>query len=109
MVWAILGISLSLVACGSGDRSAGEATGASKTLLWAAVPEPSVLGYKLYWGTNSRHYESQVNVSPHVSVGPDIRYTLSGLRTGTVYYFAVSAYNSGGESDLSEEVTSYVE
>ena len=57
---AILGFSLSLTACGSDD----EGPGASKTLSWTAVSEPSVLGYKLYWGTMSHAYDSNVDVGP---------------------------------------------
>jgi hypothetical protein len=96
---AILGFSLSLTACGSDD----EGPGASKTLSWTAVSEPSVLGYKLYWGTMSHAYDSNVDVGQNVS------YTLSGLQPGTTYFFAVSAYNSGGESALSAEVSSLAE
>jgi hypothetical protein len=92
---------LFLVGCGSDDESTG--IGASKTLSWTAVPDASVDGYKLYWGTASHQYESNVDVGPNVS------YTLDGLRPNTTYYFAVSAYNSGGESGLSAEATSFVE
>ena len=95
----ILGCSLSLAACGSDD----EGPGASKTLSWTAVPEPSVLGYKLYWGTMSHAYDSNVDVGQNVS------YTLSGLQPGMTYFFAVSAYSSGGESALSAEVSSLAE
>ena len=101
---SVLGLYLGLAACGSDDMPAGEeAIGASKTLSWTEVPESSILGYKLYWGTMSRQYDS------HADVGPSISYTLSGLRSGTTYYFAVSAYNAGGESPLSAEVSSFVE
>ena len=102
---SILGFYLGLAACGSEDEmlTEGGATGATKTLSWTAVPEPSVLGYKLYWGTSSHEYDS------HVDVGPQASYTLNGLRSGVTYYFAVSAYNVGGESALSAEVSSVVE
>ena len=85
--------------CGSGD----DAPDGSKTLSWAAVPDPSVLGYKAYWGTSSHNYES------HVDVGANTSYTITGLRHGTTYFFAVSAYNGGGESLPSAEVSSLVE
>jgi hypothetical protein len=98
MLRFVLGFYLALAACGSDDDG-----GASKTLSWTAAPESSVLGYKLYWGTNSRQYDS------HVDVGPEVSYTLTGLRPGTTYFFAVSAYNSGGESALSSEVSSFVD
>ena len=96
----VLGFSLSLSACGSDDEAS---SGASTTLSWTAVPEPSVLGYKLYWGTMSHAYDSNVDVGHNAS------YTLSGLQPGTTYFFAVSAYNSDGESALSAEVSSLVQ
>jgi hypothetical protein len=96
----VLGLVVVLAGCGSDDDTP---AGASKTLSWMAVPEPSVLGYKIYWGTVSRQYDS------HVDVGSNVEYTVSGLQPGTAYFFAVSAYNAGGESGLSDEVSSLVE
>ena len=77
--------------------------GATKTVSWTAVPDPSVLGYKIFWGTSSHQYESRADVGPNTS------YAVSGLRHGTTYFFAVSAYNTGGESGLSNEVSILVE
>ena len=91
-------LSAGLTGCGSDDDG-----GAEKTLSWTAVPESTVLGYKVYWGTSSQHYESQADA------GPNSTYTVTGLQPGTTYYFAVSAYNGGGESGLSDEVSSFVE
>ena len=94
-----LGFYLGLAACGGSNDDAG----ASKTLSWTAVPDSSVQGYKVYWGTESHHYDSNADAGPNAS------YTVSGLRPGATYFFAVSAYNSGGESALSAEVTSLVQ
>ena len=98
----VLGVCLALPGCGSDDNPS-TGTGASKTLSWTAVPDPSVVGYKLYWGTMSHQYESNADV------GPTPSYTVTGLQAGKVYFFAVSAYNEGGESALSAEVSSQVE
>ena len=92
-----------ITGCGSGgDTPAGElqSEGVTRTVSWMTVPDPSVLGYKLYWETSSHHYESRADVGPNVS------YTVSDLRHSTTSFFAVSAYSSGGESGLSDEVSS---
>ena len=93
-----LGVYLGLTACGSDDDA-----GASKTLSWTAVADSSVLGYKVYWGTESGQYEANADA------GPNPTYTVKGLIPGQTYFFAVSAYNSGGESALSAEVSSLAE
>ncbi|HTL61990.1 MAG TPA: fibronectin type III domain-containing protein [Nitrospira sp.] len=98
----VLGFYLGLPACGSEDHQE-SADSVSKTVSWTAEPDPSVLGYKLYWGTISHQYDS------HADVGRNDTYTVSGLRRGTTYFFAVSAYGVGGESDLSAEVSSDVQ
>lgn len=99
-----LGLYLALAACGGSSNDAGTGTaGASKTLSWTAVPDSSVLGYKVYWGTESHHYDSNADA------GPNPNYTVNGLRAGETYFFAVSAYNAGGESALSAEVSSVVQ
>ena len=102
LVHSMLGIFLlaGTAGCGSGEDAL---DGGSKTLSWAAVPDPSALGYKAYWGTSSHNYES------HVDVGANTSYTITGLRQGTTYFFAVSAYNGEGESLPSAEVSSLVE
>jgi len=105
VVRSVLSIVLAagIAGCGSGgDTPAGDqqSEGVTRTVSWMAVPDPSVLGYKVYWGTSSHHYES------HADVGPNVSYTVSGLRHGTTYFCAVSAYSSGGESGLSDEVSS---
>jgi hypothetical protein len=98
MVVMSLGICLGLSACGSDDDA-----GATKTLSWTAVADSSVLGYKVYWGTESRNYAGNADA------GPDPTYTVKGLTPGQTYFFAVSAYSAGGESALSVEVTSLAE
>jgi hypothetical protein len=44
--------------------------------------------------------------SVNVDAGNVTSYTVEGLQTGTLYYFAITAYNaSGSESDVSNEVS----
>src|SRR5688500_4100962 len=70
------------------------------TLEWDANAEPDVVGYNAYVGTQSRQYETTIDVSAQ----PQKR--VQSLEPGRTYYFAVTAYNSGRlESEFSEEVS----
>ena len=70
------------------------------TLAWDANAEPSVAGYKVYYGTASRNYTSVADAARNPTV------TVNGLTQGQTYYFAVTAYASSGlESSYSNEVT----
>ena len=72
----------------------------SADLLWNANPDPSVVGYNLYYGGASRTYTNMV------SVGNTTNATVGGLLEGKTYYFAVTAYDiDGNESDYSAEAT----
>ncbi len=72
----------------------------SITLAWDPNTEPVLGGYLLSWGQASRNY------TVHVDVGSATRHTLTGLRDGTTYYFAVRAYDTRKTvwSDYSNEV-----
>jgi Fibronectin type III domain len=72
------------------------------TLAWDAVTDPSLDGYKVYVGTQSGVYERTI------SAGSVTSYTVAGLTTRTTYYFAVTAYNSAGESSPSNEISQTV-
>lgn len=69
------------------------------TLAWNPVTDPTLDGYKVYIGTASGLYTRAI------AVGNLTTYTVDSLTTGTTYYFAVTAYNSGGESTPSNEVS----
>lgn len=76
---------------------------AEVTLAWDPNPESeNVTGYKVYYGYSSKNYEINFNV------GNQTTYTISGLESGQVYYFAVTAYNEGYESSFSEEIDYYI-
>ena len=77
LVHSMLGILLlaGTAGCGSCEDAL---DGGSKTLSWAAVPDPSVLGYKKYWGTSSHNYES------HVDVGANTSYTIDWSSAGDI-------------------------
>jgi len=71
----------------------------SVTVIWDANSEPDVVGYRLFYGTESRVYTNQVDVPGPMAVA-------SGLSDGETYYFAAIAYNIAGfESELSAEIS----
>ena len=70
------------------------------TLAWDPSTDPSVTGYRLYYGTASGSYTQQVDVG-NSSTAP-----LPNLTPGTTYYFVVTAYDASNvESVPSNEVT----
>lgn len=106
MVGALLLFGASLAACGGGAEgsspeimTATGPTGATATLAWDPVNDPSIQGYNVYYGTSSRQYQTYANA------GLTTTYTVADLQPGTTYYFAVTAYNSAGESGYSDEVS----
>ncbi len=78
----------------------GVANAATLTLAWDRNNEADIGGYVLYWGTQSGVYTSNSNV------GNVTEKQVTGLADGTIYYFAVKAYNSAGlMSGYSNEVS----
>jgi uncharacterized membrane protein YeiH len=72
---------------------------AQVTLAWNANVDPSVAGYKLYYGNTSRTYGAPVDV------GKVTQYTFTGIVEGKTYYFAVTAYDTNrNESAFSTEL-----
>ena len=77
-------------------------SGASVTLAWDAVPVAN--GYRVYYGTAPGTYDQLVGQG--LDVGGCTTYTLTGLGSGTIYYFTVTAYNNlNEESGYSNEVS----
>ena len=71
----------------------------SVTVIWDANSEPDVIGYRLFYGRESRVYTNQVDVPGPMAVA-------SNLSEGETYYFAAVAYNIIGlESQLSAEIS----
>lgn len=104
----LLSIMPFLTGCGGGEGGPGNEVsaapvGATTSLAWHPVQDPSVDGYVVHYGRQSPgqrgscEYESSISVnSPQV--------TVTNLDSDTRYYFAVSAYN-GLESACSNEVS----
>lgn len=90
-----------LAACGGGGGG-DSPTAASvniATLSWNAVTDPTLGGYLVYFGTTSGIYPNLLPVSKDST-----SFVVSGLDSGTRYYFAAAAYNAQGQSVLSNEV-----
>ena len=76
----------------------GGGTTSSAALAWNAVTG-TISGYKVYVGEAPRLYTRTITVGTGTST------TVSSLTRGRTYYFAVTAYNSAGESTPSNEVS----
>jgi hypothetical protein len=68
-------------------------------LTWNSATDPSVKGYKVYYGAVPKSYEQAIDV------GLSSTYSFSTLKSGATYYFAVTAYNSVAEGCSSSEVS----
>jgi fibronectin type 3 domain-containing protein len=80
-------------------RTSHDEPGMQISLVWDPNIEPDLEGYKCYYGLNSRDYTHTV------VVGNQTVCTVTDLKPGETYYFAVTAYNTVGlESDYSEEI-----
>ena len=61
----------------------------SVTLAWDPSPDPTVVGYRVYYGSSSRSYTQSIDA------GNSTTATVSNLAAGE-YFFVVTAYNSAG-------------
>ena len=71
----------------------------SVTLAWDVDSDPTVVGYRLYYGTSSGSYTQNTDAGNGTTV------TVTNLVLGHTYFFVVRAYNALGlESPPSNEV-----
>ena len=76
-----------------------EVRAAEVTLAWDPNPEPSVQGYRVYFGKASGFYTNVLDV------GNSTDCVIPGLDAGTTYFFACTAYSAtGDESNFSGEI-----
>ena len=68
----------------------------SVKLEWDFNKEPEVNKYRLFWGTESGIYTDHIDTDNNTT-------SITGLKEGVVYYFAVKALIYE-ESDFSEEI-----
>lgn len=68
------------------------------TLAWDPSPDASVVGYRVYYGINSRGYTNSVTVNNTTNA------VVTNLVSGITYYFGATAFDGSGlESDFSNE------
>jgi hypothetical protein len=69
------------------------------SLAWNKSSDKKVTGYVLYCGTESGNYTSKIDLAKNTKA------TVTGLKEGATYYFAVASYNAQKvESVPSKEV-----
>ncbi len=74
----------------------------SLTLGWDMHQDPSVNGYKLFFGVQSRVYTNSITVLGRTTTSAQV----TNLVRGVTYYFAATATATNGlESDYSVEVS----
>ena len=75
-------------------------TGSSPVVLvWDSVVGAN--GYRIYYRTGPGSYLQ--NLEQGLDAGAGTTFAVSGLASGTTYFFAVTAYDAMGESDFSNE------
>ncbi len=88
----------------SGSAAAITLAPTTATLQWDEVLFPTLSGYRVYFGTASGIYQQAPGAGINVA-GNVTTLTVTGLSTGTRYFFAVTAYDaSNNESSKSNEV-----
>jgi hypothetical protein len=76
-----------------------EVRAAEVTLAWDPNPEPSVQGYRVYYGKASGFYTNVLDVGNRTDC------VIPGLDAGTTYFLACTAYSAtGDESNFSGEI-----
>ncbi len=89
---------LMTTACASSNPTS---TNGTATLSWDASERADLAGHKIYQATAPGAYGAPIAAVP-VNVTD---YTVTGLESGTTYFFTVTAYNTdGAESSFSNEV-----
>lgn len=89
----------SLVAGLEGESTPFSSTEATARLTWAVNPDPTVSGYRVYYGKESSGEPGSCSYETSQSVEAPPA-TISGLEPNTPYFFAISAF--GGEEGEAE-------
>jgi hypothetical protein len=74
----------------------GSAATNAASLSWNANTDSDLAGYKVYDRTTSGTYAAPIATLPKTTTS----YTVTGLQTGTTYFFHIKAYNTAGLESL---------
>ncbi|MGP1457925.1 MAG: hypothetical protein ACTTKL_01245 [Treponema sp.] len=81
-------------------KVAASAGDGSVTLTWNRSVDESAGGYYIYYGTKPGEYLGRMaeeGVSP-INAGSVTRYTVTGLKNGAIYYFALAAWSKADQN-----------
>jgi hypothetical protein len=70
-------------------------------LAWDPSPDPNVVGYALYYGTNSGSYQTRLDVGNHTNA------TIQIPTNGSSFFFVATAYTFDGVESLPSNEVSY--
>jgi hypothetical protein len=73
----------------------------SVLLSWDRIPDPTIIGYYVYYGTESGNYTGIASPGVETSV------VIPGIVEGQTYYFAVTAMDMLGQESLFSNEVSY--
>jgi len=76
-------------------------TSQSVSLAWNASTTPGTMNYRVRYGTTSGNYSTSLNAGNKTTA------TVTGLKAGTRYYFAVTATDSSGNESLPSNEVSF--
>jgi hypothetical protein len=118
----VITFSMLVVACGGGATGGGPETGGSNvsgslsqsgmiatgayTLSWDAVPDPAVLGYRVYFATSPFSNGKILGQFDTTATSIVFQPGVYGIAAGSMIYMGVSALGANGlESPVSKQVS----
>lgn len=99
LAWACLGLLMALLPVKAAVVGTNQVV--NVTVTWDKSIDPSVTGYKVYYGTNAGVWPFTVNS------GTNIVCTVSNLVANTIYFFVVTAYNAQAVESLPSNEVGY--
>jgi len=110
---AVLVVLVGCLSCGGGgggsSQSGSEAAPSAQVALSWRSDDPSVAGYIVHWGTASRSYTHDVDVSKPTADAQDVVTVALAIPvdvSSSTYFFAITSYDgAGGSSAFSNELS----